>query len=54
MKRLLQLLAMAMIAIPVLAQQLTPEEAMMRVKRVSAAAQDKATKSQTRKLVYTI
>lgn len=54
MKRLLQLLAMAMIAIPVLAQQLTPEEAMMRVKRMSGTAQAKATKSQTRKLVYTM
>ena len=45
---------MAMIAIPVLAQQLTPEEAMMRVKRMSGTAQAKATKSQTRKLVYTM
>lgn len=54
MKRLLQLLAMAMLAIPVLAQQLTPEEAMMRVKRMSGTAQAKATKSQARKLVYTM
>ncbi len=54
MKRFLQLLALAMLAIPVLAQQLTPEEAMMRVKRMSGTAQAKATKSQTRKLVYTM
>lgn len=43
-----------MIAIPALAQQLTPEEAMMRVKRMSGTAQAKATKSQARKLVYTM
>lgn len=54
MKRFLQLLALAMLAIPVLAQQLTPEEAMMRVKRMSGTAQAKATKSQARKLVYTM
>ena len=47
-------MALAMIAIPALAQQLTPEEAMMRVKRMSGTAQAKATKSQARKLVFTM
>lgn len=54
MKRFLHFLTMAMVAIPALAQQLTPEEAMMRVKKMSGTMQAKATKSHTRKLVYTM
>lgn len=54
MKRLLQLLLTAVISIPAIAQQLSPEEALGRVRSMSGTAGAKATQKNKSQLVYTM
>ena len=54
MKRLLQLLLIAVISVPAIAQQLSPEEALGRVRSMSGTARAKATQKNKSQLVYTM
>ncbi len=54
MKRLLQLLLIAVISVPAIAQQLSPEEALGRVRSMSGTAGAKATQKNKSQLVYTM
>ena len=54
MKRLLQLLLIAVISVPAIAQQLSPEEALGRVRSMSGTTGAKATQKENSQLVYTM
>ncbi len=54
MKHFLQMLLIAVISIPALAQQLSPEEALGRVRNMSGTAGAKATQNSKSQLVYTM